>query len=139
MNMKINLTNRLVKSEDLNHHTTLFAGRTAEWVVESSFIAVAKELNPQNIVCKNIHGIEIKKPVRNGSIVEFSSKIVYVGRTSITTFTNMIVKGEEVVRAFITFIYVDNETKPAPHNLTLDLTSEEDIKLNEEAKQILGK
>lgn len=24
----------LIKSEDLNHHGTLFAGRTAEWLVE---------------------------------------------------------------------------------------------------------
>ena len=32
------VTMRLVKSEDLNHHGTLFAGRTAEWFVESGFI-----------------------------------------------------------------------------------------------------
>jgi hypothetical protein len=31
---------RLVKSEDLNHHGTLFAGRTAEWFVESGFLPV---------------------------------------------------------------------------------------------------
>ena len=30
---------RLVKSEDLNHHGTLFAGRSAEWFVEAGFIA----------------------------------------------------------------------------------------------------
>ena len=34
-------TCRLIKSEDLNHHGTLFAGRCAEWFVESGFIAVA--------------------------------------------------------------------------------------------------
>jgi len=32
------VTMRLVKSEDLNHHGTLFAGRTAEWFVESGRI-----------------------------------------------------------------------------------------------------
>ena len=32
----------LVKSEDLNHHRTLFAGRGAEWLVEAGFIAAAK-------------------------------------------------------------------------------------------------
>ena len=29
------VTNRFVKGEDLNHHGTLFAGRAAEWFVES--------------------------------------------------------------------------------------------------------
>ena len=31
----------LVKSEDLNHHRTLYAGRTAEWFVETGFVAAA--------------------------------------------------------------------------------------------------
>ena len=34
-------TSRLVKSEDLNHHGTLFAGRTAEWFVEAGFVSAA--------------------------------------------------------------------------------------------------
>jgi len=42
---------RLVKSEDLNHHGTLFAGRSAEWFVEAGFIAAASVLPPKNIVC----------------------------------------------------------------------------------------
>jgi acyl-CoA hydrolase len=52
---KVVYTTRLVKSEDLNHHGTLFAGRTAEWFVESGFIAAARLINPQNIVCLKIH------------------------------------------------------------------------------------
>jgi len=50
-------TLRLVKSEDLNHHGTLFAGRTAEWFVESGFIAAASILDPKTIVCLKIHGM----------------------------------------------------------------------------------
>ena len=41
MSMKTFVTHRLVKGEDLNHHGTLFAGRSAEWFVESGFIAAA--------------------------------------------------------------------------------------------------
>ena len=33
--MPIYKTYHLVKSEDLNHHGTLYAGRNAEWFVES--------------------------------------------------------------------------------------------------------
>lgn len=44
-------TYHLVKSEDLNHHGTLFAGRGAEWFVESGFIAAANLVNPKNLIC----------------------------------------------------------------------------------------
>jgi acyl-CoA hydrolase len=43
-------TFRLVKSEDLNHHGTLYAGRSAEWFVESGFIAAYAFVNPKNII-----------------------------------------------------------------------------------------
>ena len=52
---------RLVKSEDLNHHGTLFAGKTAMWFVESGFIAAASLTHPENIVCLNIHGMLFEK------------------------------------------------------------------------------
>ena len=54
---------RLVKSEDLNHHGTLFAGRSAEWFVEAGFIAAASVLPPKNIVCVKIHGLTFTKPI----------------------------------------------------------------------------
>ncbi|NTU75550.1 MAG: acyl-CoA thioesterase, partial [Anaerolineaceae bacterium] len=41
MDIQTCVTQHLVKSEDLNHHGTLYAGRTAEWFVESGFIAAA--------------------------------------------------------------------------------------------------
>ncbi len=58
---------RLVKSEDLNHHGTLFAGRCAEWFVEAGFIAVASVLPAENIVCMKIHGLEFSRPGSIGS------------------------------------------------------------------------
>ncbi len=54
----------LVKSEDLNHHGTLFAGRCAEWFVEAGFIAAASLTHPENIVCSKIHGMVFSRPVR---------------------------------------------------------------------------
>ena len=75
---------RLVKSEDLNHHGTLFAGRTAEWFVEAAFIAAACEINsPESIVCVNIHGLQFKQSVGKGDIICFRSRISRVGTTSI--------------------------------------------------------
>ena len=85
---------RLVKSEDLNHHGTLFAGRTAEWFVESGFIAVASMLNPQNVVCLKIHGMFFTKPAVSGDVLKFSSKVVYAGNSSITSYVHVEKNGD---------------------------------------------
>ena len=59
--MKKYYATHLVKSEDLNHHGTLFAARTASWFVESAFIAAACEHgDPSEIVCRNIHGMSFR-------------------------------------------------------------------------------
>lgn len=135
------VTMRLVKSEDLNHHGTLFAGRTAEWFVESGFIAVASLLNPQNVVCLKIHGMFFTKPAKSGDVLKFSSKVVYAGNSSITSYIHVENNGAEksLVDGFVTFIHVDENTKPSPHNLQIIPASEEDRRLYDEAKNLRSK
>ena len=130
-------TLRLVKSEDLNHHGTLFAGRTAEWFVESGFIAATTLLDPKNVVCLKIHGMYFSKPVNPGQIVAFSSKIVHAGRSSIVAYISVTLNGQEektIVSGFVTFIYVDEHGKPISHHVEIKPVTEEDIHLNEMAK-----
>ncbi len=131
MESKFYSTYRLVKSEDLNHHGTLFAGRTAEWFVESGFIAVSQYLDPKNIVCLKIHGMEFKYPVKGGETICFKSKIAYLGKSSIITYIKVIngKTNNQLVDGFISFVHVDETTKPMPHGLKLDLVTEEDTLL----------
>jgi acyl-CoA hydrolase len=134
-------TTRLVKSEDLNHHGTLFAGRTAEWFVESGFIAAAHLVDPQNIVCLKIHGMYFTKPVRPGQILKFASKVVYAGKSSLISYIE-VTKGnnpDSLVSGFITFINVDEQTKPASHNIQINAVTEEDKALFETAKGLKNK
>jgi len=132
---------RLVKSEDLNHHGTLFAGRTAEWFVESGFIAVASLLNPQNVVCLKIHGMYFTKPAKSGDVLRFSSKVVYAGRSSITSYIHVENNGADksLVDGFVTFINVDESTKPSPHFIEINPETEEDRILFETAKNLRTK
>jgi acyl-CoA hydrolase len=132
------LTTRLVKSEDLNHHGTLFAGRTAEWFVESGFIAATSFLNPASVVCLNIHGMFFTRPARSGDILRFSSCIVYTGKTSLTVYVHVEKRGEErsLVDGFVTFIHVDENTRPCPHFLDIEPGSEEEERLYETAKAL---
>jgi len=126
-----NITMRLVKSEDLNHHGTLFAGRTAEWFVESGFIAAASLLEPRNVVCLKIHGMYFTKPAKPGEVLIFDSKIVYTGKTSLVSYIKVSKtdSGKPLVDGFITFIHVDEETLPAPHFIEVQPETEEDKEL----------
>ena len=129
-------TQHLVKSEDLNHHGTLYAGRTSEWFVESGFIAAASLTKPQNIVCLKIHGMHFSRPVRLGELVAFYSKIVDAGKSRLVAYIQMQASSQKVVEGFITFVHVDSEAKPIPHGLTIVPTSPEDIALKEQAKKL---
>jgi acyl-CoA hydrolase len=138
--MKDYVNSRLVKSEELNHHGTLFAGRTAEWFVESAFIAAASTMgNPQNVVCLNIHGLLFRHPVNKGEIVKFTSKVVNLGKTSIVVYTKMETEIAKTtpVDGFITFISIDENGSKHPHGLVLDETqNEEELKIRERARNL---
>ena len=129
---------RLVKSEDLNHHGTLFAGKTAMWFVESGFIAVASLTHPENIVCLNIHGMLFKKPIANGHVVRFESKVVLAGRTRLVAYVKVLGNRDEdfLLDGFISFIHVDRQGKPFPHGVVVEAVDPDDRALQEQAKKL---
>jgi acyl-CoA hydrolase len=132
------ITYHLVKSEDLNHHGTLFAGRNAEWFVEAGFIAAAALTRPENIVCLKIHGMGFHRPVHRGEVIRFESKIVFAGRTRLVAHISMKGKEEQdqIVEGFITFIHVDQEGRPIPHGIQLSPETEEELQLQETAQNL---
>lgn len=133
-----NITMRLVKSEDLNHHGTLFAGRTAEWFVESGFIAAATLLDPASVVCMKIHGMYFTSPARPGEVLKFDSKIVYTGTSSLVAHILVTRSGnpKPMVDGFVTFIHVDIETHPKPHNIEVKPLTEDDRHLYDQASNL---
>ena len=141
MPLQIFVTHHLVKGEDLNHHGTLFAGRGAEWFVESGFVAASNMTNPENTVCLNIHGLLFTRPVAKGSIIRYESKVIYTGRTSIVVYVKVIMSNNEdfVLDGFMTFIHVNKDGHSTPHGLVVKPVSGEDIALHERAKSLLKK
>lgn len=139
--MKRYRTSHLIKSEDLNHHGTLFAGRSAEWLVESAFIAAAATHgNPEDVLCINIHGFVFTQPVEKGQLLMMTSFVARAGRSSITVY----VKAENEIslasptEGFITFVTVDSQThQPKLHNVVLDETDDpEELAVREQAGQL---
>lgn len=139
--MKYYEISHLVKSEDLNHHGTLFAGRSAEWLVESAFVAAAAQHGrPQDVLCVNIHGFTFKKPVQKGDIVTFFSKVAKVGTTSITVYVKVIseITGSKHVDGFLTFVCVNRETEmKTAHNIKIDEPADqEEAEIRERAAKL---
>lgn len=130
----------LVKSEELNHHGTLFAGRIAEWFVEACFIQGAQVTQkPDNIVCLNIHGLHFKTPGHRGDIIHIDTQMVKAGRTSFAVYGKVTKNNETSILAdgFITFVFVDENGKPIPHNIVLDPpVTEEETHLRKIAKTL---
>jgi len=136
MDIKTYTTHHLVKSEDLNHHGTLYAGRNAEWFVESGFIATAGLIAPERIVCRNIHGIPFTRPVNLGEIVCFTSKVVLTGTSSLIAHVSMSASDEEISSGFITFVNVDHQGSSQPHGIEMTPTTSQDIALQEQARKL---
>lgn len=130
----------LVKGEDLNHHGTLFAARTAAWFVESAFAAAAAEhKNSSEILCRNIHGMSFGIPVEKGDVITFTSHVARAGRTSLTVHISVRseLTGVEQVKGFITFVVVDNDTGRAKaHGIVLDEPDEEEKRIRELANKL---
>jgi len=130
----------LVKNEDLNIHGTLFAARAAAWFVESGFIAAACTYEkPKEIVCVNIHGMKFNRPVQNGEIINFISRVVRFGKTSITVSVQVAseISGHDVLIGFATFVTVDSDGNKKPHNLIMDTAVDEaEIELRRVADQL---
>jgi acyl-CoA hydrolase len=129
-------TNRLVKGEDLNHHGTLYAGRTSEWFVEAGFVAAANMTNPENIVCLQIHNMMFSRPVHKGDVVCLESRIVYAGKTSLVANIHMKAHDKEVLNGFITFVHVDKAGHPLQHGIKISPTTAEEKALQEQAIEL---
>ena len=125
-------TYRLVKSEDLNHHGTLFAGRSAEWFVESGFIAATNLINPKELICKKLHGMHFSKPIKMGTIICYRSRIVHTGRSSLVAHIEVFENKNEkdiIVEGFITFVHVDENSKSKAHGIVIEPHDEESLRL----------
>lgn len=127
--MKQYYTTHLVKSEDLNHHGTLFAARTASWFVEAAFACAACEHgDPSEIVCRNIHGMSFSSPVNCGDIVRFTARVVHVGTTSLMVHVDVVseLTGKKAVDGYLTFVTIDHATgQKKPHGIILDEPEDE--------------
>lgn len=79
-----------------------------------------------------------KYPVKGGDSICFESKLAYVGKSSmivhVKVFNNK--SEQELFSGFISFIHVDENTRPAPHGIKLEWETEADRKIAETAAML---
>lgn len=120
---------RLVKGEDLNHHGTLFAARGAAWLVEAAFAAAAFFCETsEGIVCRSLHHMDFKRPVKPGGLVRFASRVVYTGKTSfmVSVMAEDVLEHKTAIEGMVTFVTIKEDTgEKREHGLVLDVPEDE--------------
>lgn len=139
--MKTYETLHLVKSEDLNHHGTLFAARGAAWLIEAGYTtATCEHGDTEEVVLRGLQNVSYSKPVKNGAIVRFTGRVVLTGTTSlVVAITARDAKTDELaIEGYATFVTIDKDTaQKKPHKVVLDESvDEEELKQRERARQI---
>lgn len=116
-------TLHLVKSEDLNHHHTLYAGRCVEWCVQIAYITAEQCFEaPQPLVFMSIRSLSMRAPARVGDILEYSGTVDYIGDSTIGVRVDAKItqpRNDQKTVATGTFLFctVDGEGKSLSHGL----------------------
>ena len=107
----------LVRPEHLNHHGFLFGGRLLEWLDEQAYLAAIARMDPRaNLVTVGIDHVAFRYQVREGAVLRFRSRVVHLGRTSITIQTRVLRMPEEreIFSAYVTFVALNRKGQPTP-------------------------
>ena len=136
MFMKTIDTYHFVKSEDLNHHGTLFAGRAAEWFVESGLMSTSAVVPVEQVVLRKIESMNFLRPVPLGKVLHMEGTIVYAGRTSLVSHIEGSTEEGVCLEGFITYVNLGEDRRPMAHGVTIEARSEEERGLQEKARQL---
>jgi acyl-CoA thioesterase YciA len=117
----------IMMPKDTNRHGTIFGGVLLANIDLAGAIAATREVqlrsgNPKaSFVTVALNRVEFKKPVFVGDVVRFETRLVKIGRTSVTIHVDVIAeRGAEtihVTEAEAVFVGVDLSTperKPVP-------------------------
>jgi acyl-CoA thioesterase YciA len=92
---------------DTNPFGTIFGGVILSYIDQAGAIGARREViraggHPPIVVTVAIHRVEFKKPVLVGDVVRFLTRLVRMGRTSITMHVCVEVeRGEEVLQVTV--------------------------------------
>jgi acyl-CoA hydrolase len=116
------------------HHPSVFGGVIMSMVDRCSALSAMRHGGGQATTL-SIDRILFKEPIRVGQLVEIRSRVVHVGRTSMSVLANVlaedITSGERrhTNECWLTFVHLDDHGKPAAVP-PLQLETDEDRELH---------
>lgn len=106
--------------KDTNAHGTIFGGVILSYIDQAAAVE-AKRQGAGFIVTVAMREIVFHAPVHVGDLVSFYTKVVRVGRTSVTLSVEVVAQRDEwsatpvkVTQAEVTFVNLDENRKPTP-------------------------
>jgi acyl-CoA thioesterase YciA len=111
---------------DTNPHGTIFGGVLLSYIDQAGAVGARREViraggHPPEVVTVAMNRVEFKKPVLVGDVVRFLTRLIRLGRTSITMQVCVEVeRGEQVLQvteAEVVYVGLDPNTperKPLP-------------------------
>ena len=131
-------THHLVRSGDLNHHNSLYAGRAADWFIEAGYMAVEQYLPSSNVVCAKIEETTFFKSIYSGETVRIESEVVYTTGSRLVSYGATYVGEEQRAEGFITFAHVGEDGHSEGHGIVIEAETEEEKTLQERAKKFVS-
>jgi acyl-CoA hydrolase len=110
---------KAVFPDTMNHHNTMFGGRVIMMMTETAFMT-ATRFSRKTFVMVSSGQIDFKKPIPAGTMVELVGNVYKVGNTSIQIQVDVFLEQlhqdgrEKVVSGIITFVALDENSKPTP-------------------------
>src|SRR5205807_5998958 len=111
---------------DVNPHGTIFGGVVLSYIDQAGAIGARREVvrlggSPPSLVTVALNRVEFHQPVLVGDVVRFLTKLVRIGRTSITVQVHVEAeRGEQVLRvteAEVVYVGIDlssPQRRPVP-------------------------
>jgi acyl-CoA thioesterase YciA len=106
--------------KDTNAHGTIFGGVILSYIDQAAAVE-AKRHGAQFIVTIAMREVVFHQPVNVGDLVSFYTRLVRIGRTSITVAVEVFSQPGEglgsrarVTEAEVTFVNLDKNRRPAP-------------------------
>jgi acyl-CoA thioesterase YciA len=103
---------------DTNAHGTIFGGHILSLIDQAGAIG-AHRLGARRVVTVAMREVEFKEPVRVGDLVSCYSRVLRVGRTSITVAVRVVAQppadpaaSVEVTQAEVVYVNVDELNRP---------------------------
>ena len=110
----------MMMPRDTNAHGTIFGGVLLSYIDQAGAIAARRE-TPQKFVTVAMNGVEFKRPVYVGDVLNFYAETVRLGRTSITIRIHVVAERFEnpsehvdVTEATLVYVSVDDDGQPIP-------------------------